>query len=91
MRRDAPSHTRPTATVTDVAENAARRCADLKLLALPVVDIENKLVGVVKHDEVMEAGILEAFEDSSHPPNWDCVPEVSFFMGHPMKISIFEA
>lgn len=32
-------------------------------LAVPVVDFENKLVGVVKHAEALEAGQLEAFED----------------------------
>jgi len=34
-----------------------------RFLALPVVDSENKLVGVVKHDTAMEAQQLEAFED----------------------------
>ncbi|MGE3804233.1 MAG: magnesium transporter [Gemmataceae bacterium] len=33
------------------------------LLALPVVDLEGRLVGVVKHDEALHAGQLEAFED----------------------------
>ncbi|HUG66155.1 MAG TPA: magnesium transporter [Pirellulaceae bacterium] len=32
-------------------------------LALPVVDAENRLIGVVKHDTALEAGQLEAFED----------------------------
>ncbi len=32
-------------------------------LALPVVDFEGRLVGVVKHDEALEASQLEAFED----------------------------
>lgn len=32
-------------------------------LALPVVDYEGRLVGVVKHDEALQAGQLEAFED----------------------------
>ena len=32
-------------------------------LALPVVDFDGKLVGVVKHDEALLAGQLEAFED----------------------------
>ncbi len=31
--------------------------------ALPVVDVEGRLIGVVKHGEVLEAGQLEAFED----------------------------
>ncbi len=31
--------------------------------ALPVVDFEGRLIGVVKHGEALEAGQLEAFED----------------------------
>jgi magnesium transporter len=36
---------------------------DRGFLALPVVDFDGKLIGVVKHDEALEAGKLEAFED----------------------------
>lgn len=32
-------------------------------VALPVVDYENRLVGVVKHADIIEAGQLEAYED----------------------------
>ncbi|KNC18695.1 magnesium transporter [Arthrobacter sp. RIT-PI-e] len=42
---------------TDDAETAARRCADLKLLALPVTDAENRLVGILTVDDAL--GILE--------------------------------
>lgn len=34
-----------------------------RFLALPVVDLDGRLIGVVKHDEVLETGQLEAFED----------------------------
>jgi magnesium transporter len=34
-----------------------------RLLALPVVDFDGRLVGVVKHDEALRAGQEEAFED----------------------------
>ena len=34
-----------------------------RFLALPVVDAEGRLIGVVKHDEALRAGQLEAFED----------------------------
>jgi magnesium transporter len=34
-----------------------------RLLALPVVDLDGRLVGVVKHDEALRAGQEEAFED----------------------------
>lgn len=40
-----------TATVT--AESAARRCADLKILALPVVDNETRLVGILTVDDAL--------------------------------------
>jgi magnesium transporter len=34
-----------------------------RFLALPVVDDEGRLLGVIKHDEALRAGQLEAFED----------------------------
>lgn len=34
-----------------------------KFLALPVVDANDQLIGVVKHDTVLAAGQMEAFED----------------------------
>ncbi len=42
---------------TDDAETAARRCADLKLLALPVVDTETRIVGILTVDDALS--ILE--------------------------------
>lgn len=36
---------------------------DRRFLALPVVDLDGRLLGVVKHDEAIETGQLEAFED----------------------------
>ncbi|MDA4110485.1 magnesium transporter [Mycolicibacterium holsaticum] len=45
---------------TDSAEEAARRCAGLKLLALPVVDSESRLVGILTVDDALR--ILEAAE-----------------------------
>ncbi len=46
--------------VTDDAEAAARRCADLKLLALPVVDAEDRLLGIFTVDDALT--ILEEAE-----------------------------
>ncbi|MGV0851089.1 magnesium transporter [Mycolicibacterium phlei] len=43
---------------TDVAEASARRCADLKVLALPVVDAETRLVGILTVDDALR--ILES-------------------------------
>ncbi len=45
---------------TDNAEEAARRCAGLKLLALPVVDKESRLVGILTVDDALR--ILETAE-----------------------------
>lgn len=49
-----------TALATETAEVAARRCADLRLLALPVVDAEGRLVGILTVDDALE--ILEDAE-----------------------------
>ncbi|HEX2213596.1 MAG TPA: magnesium transporter, partial [Mycobacterium sp.] len=48
------------ARATDTAESAARRCADLKLLALPVVDNETRLVGILTVDDALR--VLESAE-----------------------------
>ncbi|WP_408016096.1 magnesium transporter [Rhodococcus artemisiae] len=48
------------ARATDDAEEAARRCAELKLLALIVVDSETRLVGILTVDDAL--GILESAE-----------------------------
>lgn len=45
------------ARATDTAEQAARQCADRKLLALPVVDNETRLVGILTVDNALQ--ILE--------------------------------
>ncbi|MCO1338972.1 magnesium transporter [Kocuria polaris] len=45
---------------TDEAEVAARRCADLRLLAVPVVDAEGRLVGILTVDDALT--ILEEAE-----------------------------
>ncbi|MGE2835657.1 magnesium transporter [Mycobacterium sp. SMC-4] len=48
------------ARATEDAEHAARRCAELKLLALPVVDSETRLVGILTVDDALR--ILETAE-----------------------------
>jgi len=53
-------HAPHSARATDDAEVAARRCADLKLLALPVVDAEDRLVGILTVDDAL--AILEEAE-----------------------------
>lgn len=46
------------AYATDDAETAARRCADLKVLALPIVDTETRLIGILTVDDALR--ILES-------------------------------
>ncbi|MGE2730633.1 magnesium transporter [Mycolicibacterium vaccae] len=48
------------ARATEPAESAARRCADLKMLALPVVDNETRLVGILTVDDALS--IIETAE-----------------------------
>ncbi len=45
------------------AEYAARRCADLKILALPVVDNESRLVGILTVDDALRVLEEEESED----------------------------
>lgn len=54
-----------TATATDLAEQAARRCADLSLLALPIVDSEERLVGMLTIDDAVRILEFEESEDSA--------------------------
>ncbi|MDD9207369.1 magnesium transporter [Georgenia sp. 10Sc9-8] len=49
-----------SAQATEDAETAARRCADMRLLALPVVDAETRLVGILTVDDAL--WILEEAE-----------------------------
>ncbi|WP_409329484.1 magnesium transporter [Trujillonella humicola] len=50
---------------TAEAETAARRCADLKLLALPVVDAEGRLVGILTVDDALSILEEEESEDQA--------------------------
>ncbi len=45
------------------AEEVVDLMSERKFLAMPVVDIDRKLLGVIKYDEALQAGILEGFED----------------------------
>ncbi|MBZ5487451.1 magnesium transporter [Halomonas aquamarina] len=51
-------------TVVDEAqEEAARIVARYDLLALPVIDAENRMVGIITHDDAMDVAESEATED----------------------------
>jgi magnesium transporter len=68
---------KPTAKVADIMqrdvisvradqdqEDAARALAKFDFLALPVVDDQNRLVGIITHDDVIDVMIEEATEDA---------------------------
>ena len=54
-----------TALATEDAEVAARRCADLGVLALPVVDSESRLVGILTIDDAVRILEREESEDAA--------------------------
>lgn len=60
-----PMVNRNIVSVTDTMdrEEVVTLMRERQFVALPVVDFDGRLVGVVKHHEALEAGQLEAFED----------------------------
>jgi magnesium transporter len=52
-----------TLLATDDRETAARRFAEVDLIALPVVDAEGRMLGIVTHDDVIDVIQEEATED----------------------------
>ncbi len=58
-------HEAHTAKAADSAEDAARRCTDLSLLALPIVDSEQRLVGMLTIDDAVRILEFEESEDSA--------------------------
>src|SRR5207248_1471003 len=52
-----------TVKATDDREKVAQEIARYDLLAIPVVDAENRLVGIVTHDDVIDVVVSEATED----------------------------
>ncbi|MCW4457482.1 magnesium transporter [Microbacterium sp. MPKO10] len=54
-----------TVTATTDEEDAARSCADLGLLALPIVDSESRLVGILTVDDAVRILEDEETEDSA--------------------------
>lgn len=49
--------------VNDDVEEAARRIAHYDVIALPVVDAEDRLVGIITHDDALDVMEAEATED----------------------------
>ena len=50
--------------VTDDQEVVAKKLAKFDFLAIPVIDQEQRLVGIVTHDDVMDVVVDEATEDA---------------------------
>jgi magnesium transporter len=70
---------KPTALVGDIMERdvisvrvdedreeAAQTLAKFDFLAMPVVDDQNRLVGIITHDDVIDVMVQEATEDALH-------------------------
>jgi magnesium transporter len=53
-----------TVSVFDDREDVVRRVAQYDLLAIPVVDAERRLVGIITHDDVIDVVREEATEDA---------------------------
>lgn len=53
-----------TVSVYDAREDVVDRVAQYDLLAIPVVDAERRLVGIITHDDVIDAVRDEATEDA---------------------------
>lgn len=51
------------ANVNDEASDTAKMLAEYDLLAIPVVDHDDKIVGIVTHDDVIDLIVEEATED----------------------------
>ena len=85
---------KPTAQVADIMqrevisvhadqdqEEAARELAKYDLLALPVVDNQHRLVGIITHDDVIDVMIEEATEDAQQMGG--IIPMVEDYMEAP--------
>src|SRR5205809_1468201 len=52
-----------TAKVDDDREQVAQQMARYDFLAMPVIDAEKRLVGIITHDDVIDVMVEEATED----------------------------
>ncbi len=53
-----------TARVTDDREQVAQQMAHYDFLAMPVVDNDGRLIGIITHDDVIDVMVEEATEDA---------------------------
>jgi magnesium transporter len=68
---------------TETAELAARRCSELRLSALPVVDAEERLVGILTLDDA--ARILEREQDEDSARQGGTEPLRRPYLGTPVR------
>ncbi|MEM8944070.1 MAG: magnesium transporter [Planctomycetota bacterium] len=61
---DLMEHSLVTVEATDDQEHVAEKVADFDFMAIPVVDEEQHLVGIITHDDVMDVFREEAEEDA---------------------------
>lgn len=74
------------ALVTDDQEEVARKVARFDLLAIPVVDDERRMLGIITHDDVMDVFREEATEDA-HLAGAVGPLEQSYLQTHLMTLS----
>ncbi len=74
------------ATTDEDQEEVARKIQKYDLLALPVVDREGRLVGIVTHDDVLDILQEEATEDIYRLGAMD-VPEQSYFRSRILSVA----
>ncbi|NLJ53573.1 MAG: magnesium transporter [Intrasporangiaceae bacterium] len=71
------------AYATESAEEAARRCADAGRLALPIVDSEDRLVGILTVDDALS--VLEAAESEDQARQGGSEPLRSPYLSTPRR------
>ncbi len=62
--RDLAEEALITAYVLEDQEEVARKVARFDLLAIPVVDEENRILGIITHDDIIDVVVAEATEDA---------------------------
>jgi magnesium transporter len=62
--RDLMERNLVTVDVTDDQESVAKKVADYDFLAIPVVDREQHLIGIITHDDIIDVEREEATEDA---------------------------
>jgi magnesium transporter len=64
-----------TARLSDDVEQVAQQMAHYDFLAMPVVDGDGRLVGIITHDDVIDVVVQEATEDAQRMGGVGAMPE----------------